>query len=384
MRPLCRAVPTLRPPFPLIALAMSSTLSLPAAVPSARLLRLPSFVGLLTHRAVYHSAFWTLIYLFNTIYVGYLIKDYTYSFYDFSVKLPFLLAVSYANSYYLLPRLLWQRRYGAYALAMLGLLLSLTVLMQILLNRLVYADLCPRQYVADAAFSPRTTLEKAFFVLTLVGLTTAFKLAKDWLNQQQYIREVEQQKLRNELAVLKSQIQPHFFFNTLNTLYSLTLKKSDQAPEIVLKLADLMSYMLYEAEAPCLALAKELASLENYLDLERLRFGPSLALAFRVTGLAAKRQIAPLLLLPFIENSFKHSAALPGEPLVITIEIEIADAALTLVVDNPKGPPRAFRRPHGLGLPNVRRRLALIYPNTHTLHITETATRYRVELTLPL
>ncbi|MBD2768683.1 histidine kinase [Hymenobacter sp. BT664] len=369
---------------------------------SARPLALPAFsvprpaaMGLLPPSLrwlqapwAYHAAFWTVLYLFNTVYKGYLTKDYPYAFYDYSVRLPVYLVACYGNMYYLLPRLLPQRRYLAYAGALAGGLLVLTVLMQIMLNLLVNARLCPddvctAEYTTPLLFSPRNTLSQLFPVLTLVGLATGLKLGKNWVGQQQALQEVERLSLKNELNFLKSQIQPHFFFNTLNNLYSLTLKKSDLAPEIVLKLADLMSYVLYDADAPLVALAKEIECLRNYLALEGLRYGTRLHLAMNVTGEPAGKQLAPLLLLPFVENSFKHGAP-PPQLLDIRIALEIEAEVLRLVVENPKNPAPPIGRNGGVGLRNVRRRLALLYPNAHQLTVADTADTYRITLEVPL
>ena len=342
----------------------------------------------------YHMAFWTLLYLFNTVYIGYLTKDYTYAFYDYSVKLPFFLVACYANLYYLLPRLLARGRYLAYAAGLFGGLFALTVLLQIIFTQLVYADLCPddvctAEYTSQLLFNPKNTLHQLFPAFMLVGLTTGLKLGKSWVWQQQIVQEMERLNLQNELAFLKSQVQPHFFFNTLNNLYSLTLKKSDLAPEIVLKLADLMSYVLYEADAAQVPLAKELESLRNYVALESLRYGPRLQLQFTVSGEPAGLYVAPLLLLPFVENSFKHSALVPPQSVAITIALAVRANVLTLQVENPKGlaqpgPGGAAPRHSGVGLKNVRRRLALLYPDAHQLTITDGAQRYKIELQLPL
>lgn len=132
--------------------------------------------------------------------------------------------------------------------------------------------------------------------------------------QQQLLQEKERQHTATELSFLKSQLQPHFFFNTLNNLYSLTVQKSDQAPEVVLRLADLMSYMLYESGAPTVALDKEILHLENYMAIERLRFGQRLTLSFEKEGATEQVNIPPLLLFAFAENSFKHGMQHTIEP----------------------------------------------------------------------
>src|SRR5580765_2422042 len=172
-------------------------------------------------RILWHILFWTILYLLNTLYVGFLLKNYQYAFYSYTVKMPFLLAICYLNLYVLFPKFLSQKKYVSYFISLSITMVGLTILMQIMLNFLVYADFCPEQYVKYALFSPENTLDKLFAIFTVVALTSGMKLTKDWVIQQQRIKEIEKQNLKNELEFLKSQIQPHFFFNTLNNLYSL-------------------------------------------------------------------------------------------------------------------------------------------------------------------
>src|SRR5262249_8589975 len=146
---------------------------------------------------------------------------------------------------------------------------------------------------------------------------------KDSLLHRQWVKEKEKQYLETELNLLKSQIQPHFFFNTLNNLYSLTLKKSDLAPEIVLKLSALMSYMLYESNASLVPLTKEVSYLENYIDVEKLRFGQRLSVEFEKKGNMDQVNIPPMILILFVENSFKHGVKHNINKISITISLEV-------------------------------------------------------------
>jgi LytS/YehU family sensor histidine kinase len=152
--------------------------------------------------------------------------------------------------------------------------------------------------------------------------------------------------LKNELEFLKSQIQPHFFFNTLNNLYSLTLKKSDLAPEVVVKLSDLMSYMLYESDSLETTLRKEVEHIKNYLDLEGLRFGKRLHLNFDIIGEVDKKKIPPLLLLPFIENAFKHGTSHETGEIHLKIELNILHDKLVFGVTNPRFENQSSRKKH--------------------------------------
>ncbi len=341
-----------------------------------------AWTNIFRNRISYHIILWLCLYLFNTIYIGFIIHNFTYSFFDFSVKLPFLLAICYFNIYFLLPRCFLSGNYIKYAFAIFGILLVLTVLLQIILNAMVYADYCPKQYVPDALFSPENTLEKMFSLSTIVIFTTGLKLSKDWFTHQQLISRAETQNLKTELDYLKMQIRPHFYFNTLNNLYALTLKKSDLAPEVVLKLADMMSYVLYESDGDRISLTKEIEHIQNYVGLEQLRFKERLEYSIGIDGDIDQVTLPPLLLLPFVENSLKHGTQ--NDHAIITISLLIKREAdcIWLITENPI-PRNQETRKKGVGLRNVIRRLDLLYQGKYQLSFGAVGSVYRVELKIP-
>ncbi|GAA4371539.1 hypothetical protein GCM10023186_00050 [Hymenobacter koreensis] len=200
--------------------------------------------------------------------------------------------------------------------------------------------------------------------------------------------ELERQNLAAELALLKAQVNPHFLFNTLNNIYSLTSEESPEAPAAVavLQLAELMRYMLYESAADTVPLTKEVSHLQSFLSLQRLRLPATDAscLRFEVADeLPAHYPIAPMLLLPLVENVFKHGD-LTARPYVLDMTLALHKGQLSFSVRNAKrrGGRPGPAGPGGVGLVNLRRRLLLLYPQRHGLHIEETATHYQVTLTL--
>jgi LytS/YehU family sensor histidine kinase len=190
---------------------------------------------------------------------------------------------------------------------------------------------------------------------------------------------LEQEKLSTELAWLKAQINPHFFFNTLNSLYSLTLARSEKSAEMVLRLSHLMRYMLYEASANTVSLKDEIAYIENYISIEQMRFADRLDLSFQYSGDTSGQLISPLLLLPFIENAFKHG--IRDSSGWITINLKVDDNFLYLKVENSYTIPVKAKEP-GLGLANVKRRLELAYPGKYELNIRQSENIYSVDLKL--
>jgi LytS/YehU family sensor histidine kinase len=219
------------------------------------------------------------------------------------------------------------------------------------------------------------------------ALFASVKLFEFWFMNQKRNQELEKEKMESELKFLKSQIHPHFLFNTLNNLYALTLDKSDRAPEVVVKLSDLLSYMLYECNAPLVPLAKEVQLLQDYLDLEKIRYPNELKVDFEVFGRVNGKNIAPLVLLPFVENGFKHGLSKQINYPWINITLEIEDYLLRFLVENNR--PKIEKADEtgyseGIGLKNVRRRLDLIYGDQYTLDISGNADTFSINLQLKL
>ena len=337
---------------------------------------------LLARRLVPHLVLWLLLFLINAVSIGYLSGTLVENVICFGVRLPFLLAVCYLNLYVLLPRYYYQSRFLSY-LALVGAsALVLNTLNLLAFQALMQKGWLPLRVAEEAQFTAVNFVYKGFFMLTILGLTAGIKLSKDHFGQKQKAESVEKERLATELALLKSQMQPHFFFNTLNNLYALTLKKSDLAPEVVLKLADLMSYVLYETDQERTALAKELAYIRSYIDLESLRFGRPLTVDFDVRGDCAPVQLPPLLLLPFIENSFKHSRNSLGPAVHIAIHLVLTPGRLSLRVSNPCAD--APVGPGGIGLRNATRRLDLLYARAYTLTQTRDQQQFTTQLDLLL
>jgi LytS/YehU family sensor histidine kinase len=221
--------------------------------------------------------------------------------------------------------------------------------------------------------------------LTVAGFAGTIKLAKYWYQQHQLNQQLEKEKLKAELQLLKAQVHPHFLFNTLNNLYALTLTNSAQAPEVVLKLSGLLRYMLYECNVPHVSLVRELQLMSDYLQLEKLRYGDRLDLSVNISGDPAGKLMAPLLLIPFLENSFKHGASEHLDQAWISVDILVRDNTLKFKVINAIP---AAESPQvltgGLGLVNVRKRLQLLYPGTHELKTIREGETFLVSLTLQL
>jgi sensor histidine kinase YesM len=233
-----------------------------------------------------------------------------------------------------------------------------------------------------------TFKEIVLFFLVYILITTLLKLSKSWFlvsELQKELLEKEKQKTEIELKALKAQINPHFFFNTLNNIYSMALDRDERLPATVLQLSDLMRYFLYESKDHFVPLEKELIVIKDYIALQKIRKGEKLKIEFTCSGEVNEQQIAPLLLITFLENAFKHGASDTKEAF-INSEIIIAKNQLRFMAENSMGMADKIKEKeyHGLGLENIRRQLELLYPGKHSLDIEIKQNSYRVQLQLEL
>lgn len=218
-------------------------------------------------------------------------------------------------------------------------------------------------------------------VLLLIG--GFIRLGYSFLRNQNEKKAMENAHLNAEVNFLKSQINPHFLFNTLNGIYSQAHQKSEHTENSILKLSDLLRYVLYDSSEDKVDLGKDIQYLTNYIDLQKLRLSQKVTIRYNVNGSTKGKQIAPLLLITFVENAFKHGISYTN-PSTINIAITIFEKTLTLLVSNPVTETNSFVSTGGLGLKNVTRRLDLLYPEKYLLDIVHNDYLYIVNLTINL
>lgn len=220
--------------------------------------------------------------------------------------------------------------------------------------------------------------------ITICGIFLSIKMFKSW-----YLKEQEKQILitenaNAEIQLLKAQVHPHFLFNTLNNIYSFTLNKDPCAAGLVLKLSDTMNYMITECEEPFVALEKELKMISDYIGLEKVRYGNSLDISFNIAGDYNNKLVVPLLMIPFVENSFKHGASKMLRHPWIHLSIQADEDLLHFTLVNSKPADETVQIKGGIGLKNVQKRLELIYPGAHLLSIESTINTFTVNMQVPL
>lgn len=280
----------------------------------------------------------------------------------------------FLNTEWLAPRLLRKRGIGAYLLSLLGLALFFIVLQGFMKNWLLAPD------CKGVAFH---SYKAIFPVLFVTAVATGYAMVMYMLEGEKIAREERQERLQSELSFLRSQISPHFIFNILNSIVYLIRSKSPLAEPVTIKLSELMRYMLYESNDTQIPLEKELSYLENYIELQKIRFEEDVEISLNIEGEIASQLIEPMLMIPFVENAFKHGVGLVAQPM-IDIALKFDEKEMTFKVRNKITPetPADKDASSGIGLQNVRRRLELLYPDSHRQELNRSDEWFVAELWL--
>lgn len=338
-------------------------------------------------RVFTHVLFWLSVTIFLLLLFQVGGPGYWAIFKILMMLLPVHLFYFYTLSYFIVPKYLYTRKF--LQLAVMLVLLTLLCASVYRVIEILFADpyflkemrkLNPQAKwkKLDGTFLQQLTNPEYFIHAleqsnSIVWIGLVIKFVQMW-------HERKQVALQSELNFLKSQIHPHFLFNTLNNLYALTLKQSAKSPEVVLGLSDILRYMLYECDSDYVPLRRDIAIIRNYLTLEKLRYGERLDLNFNQSGPIEDQIIAPLLMIPLIENAFKHGASEMMEEAWVNIDLDVDMNRLKLKVSN--GRPDQTNTPSiscgNIGILNLRKRLELLYPQRHTLTIYEEEDMYLV------
>jgi Histidine kinase len=300
-----------------------------------------------------------------------------------------LLGFFYLNFLYLIPKFYFTRRFGIFFL-----FVALCLVVAIVLPNLFFQDGMPRMGAGlgmnmplppnmYGPMKPRHFLFPPRYFGSMLHFFLIFFLSF-LLRLNRRLDDIQREKLKTEVSYLKAQINPHFLFNTLNSLYALTLEKSDAAPEAVLKLSSMMRYVVTESGRDSVPLESEINYLKNYVSLQRLRMDADTRFTFTIKGNLSDKQISPMLLIPFIENAFKYGIS-PDEEAVINIDITVEENVLQINVRNKKV--KIALQPDkesGFGLENTRQRLEYLYANRYELTLNDKEGYYNVQLKIQL
>lgn len=287
----------------------------------------------------------------------------------------FLLPPIYFSVYFLVPALLQKKRYLLFGLGMVGVAVIWGWFVSFF------------EPWTDAHWfgmvSEQKNPEDGILVISfLLILTVMINLSYRWFYQQSILKRLENERLNKELSLLKNQINPHFFFNTLNNLYALSLEKSEETPEVILKLSEMMRYAIYECQEPYVPLTSEVKYLESYIALQQIRQHEGTVI-FDHELTHSQAMIAPMLLIVFVENAYKHGVDKVTEGSFVRIDLRADKSSINFIIENNFGKSDEATQ-GGLGLENVKRRLSLIYPDKYQLSARSEGNIFKVSLHIQL
>ncbi|NJB82248.1 sensor histidine kinase [Wenyingzhuangia aestuarii] len=310
---------------------------------------------------------------------------------DFYIKAVTYLSVFYFNYLILVPYLLLNKRIFLYITVSIVFFVLIPMLIEPLNRHPNFRDFNPRvpRFDDPNTIFPRFRRDfkhpgflNYLLVILFFALSTSARLMMEWYKKEKERVLIASQKVSSELSFLRTQLNPHFLFNTLNSIYSLANKKSDDTTTAIITLSELMRYMIYEVNEELVPLKKEVAYIQNYIDLQLLRLKDSSGVRINIIG-DLNYRIEPLLLISFIENAFKYGTDFKGNT-DICIKITVTNHVLHLYVYNTLSIQKDKNKSSGIGLENIKNRLNLLYPNQHELTITADKNSFKVNLNIQL
>lgn len=354
-----------------------------------------------------HAVFWLGFILIPHIVMG---IPFQYEFFEFKLlETSLLVCLFYLNAYLFVPKLLLAKKYVWYCI-----LIATVIFGGMHMSKQFMPPKMPRNVVAfeidnhppvslgekvyrnDNKIYDNNHVHKKFkrieqkranfmglLLLIIVSVSTGYRYALQMYKYERTMKDLQTAHVLSELQLMKSQMNPHFLFNTLNSIYSLSLKKSDDTPKAILQVSDMLRYITYDTNEMYVSLNKEVAYIQNYIALQKLRVSPDSIVSFIVEGEMGNKQVAPMVLLPFVENACKHGISSQGV-LNMQANLLIDNDKIVFTVINTRYNNVKNSENNGIGIDNVRRRLQALYPNLHQLDISQTSDSYKVELTITI
>ncbi len=331
---------------------------------------------------VFHLAFWIVYFSFFFYQVSFGFgreRSLIESFGEAALHVGFIVAIVYINYSFLFPRYMRDKKLFSFVISFLFFFIIDIGLYVFLKRQETYGT---RMF--EIFSSTRFIIHHSLSVLFIVVFVTMFRFVEEWFGMETRKKELENENLNTELRFLKEQINPHFLFNTLNSLYYLSTVNSPNTPDVIMKLSQMMRYMLYDSNRATVPLSQEIEYMKNYIELEEMRIDKEVPISLTIIGNTEQFTIVPLILNTFLENAFKHGLNNHNKDGFIRILINVENNELKFMVENSKPANPDFKEKSGIGLPNVKRRLDLSYPEKYSLDIAEDQETYKVNLTLSL
>lgn len=306
--------------------------------------------------------------------------------YKIVFRIPLIALAAYFILYYLIPKFSQERDRGKLFLWILGVMIFLGVGVRYYRYFILGPLVDPDQVIDFDVWDFRRILSEILQSMVVISMAIAIKLIKNKTELQQKNEELAAEKKAAELGFLKAQMHPHFLFNTLNTLYSETIQDSGKAQLVVLHLSNLLRFILDECQKPLIPVQYEIKVVKDFIALEELRHGARLNVNLEVTDVNPHTMLSPLIFLPFVENSFKHTLLNKRGPITIDISIRGEADRLHLLIGNDNdtsSPSQRNGHKHGHGISNIRRQLDLLYGKEYALNVDASQEKYVVSLYIP-
>jgi sensor histidine kinase YesM len=330
-----------------------------------------------------HFWFWGVYFLLNFLRWGAYFNDYGYSFKSNLIEFTLHIPLVYFNLFVLVPRYVLKSKYYKYTF---GLLLSLMVVYLLKTGMTYYIiseNIWPEANREYRPFEINHIVAVCIGELYVLAMASSVYLTLTWLKERDRNRALREEQFKIKLKYLKNQIQPHFFFNTLNNLYALSLESSDKVPDVIIKLSKLMEYVLYDIEGTkFVPLIKEIDYIQNYIEIEKLRF-ENVEVTINIESNIDEVKVPPLLFISLLENAFKHGGY-NNNKLKIKINCKIVDGFLNFEIINNFVLSPSIKSPKGIGLTNTKKRLKLIFKNNYVLEYKIKFNYYIIQLQIPI
>lgn len=345
---------------------------------------------LINTRILSHIAFWVTVVLVLAYHGSLFGGNLGDNLINMLTLLPVQMIAAYALIYYQIPQWLNNGRYLAFGISLLILAYLLSALARLSVIHIAQPlmvvetlDESIGEILTDPLYLIQVFTTSVYIPAALLFL---LKMTKERFAQQNQLITLEKEKRTTELDFLKAQMNPHFLFNTLNNIYSLAKNRAEQTPEMILKLSEILDYTIYECNEATVPVKKEWELIENYVDLETLRYTDELTIMLDEHVDDNEVRVAPLILISLVENAFKYSLKRVDDVPVIKVLLKVADRALNFEVFNSKAMnlPESKEEKQGIGVQNVRRQLDLLYPDRYTIDIEDRPDSYKVSLTIKL
>jgi two-component system, LytTR family, sensor kinase len=310
--------------------------------------------------------FWLLYFLYEWIGQASIASEYRRYLINALVIVPIAGLATWYTTQVLIKQYLLKKRTTAFRIAFIVSVVVFTLIRRAFNYYYTYPHYYPHGQYMPFLFPPKVIIE-AVNIYLIVALYTMFYFLRAWYEQQRLAQELLRDKAVAQLELLKNQVQPHFIFNTLNNIYSLSLKNSPRTSDLIYRLSSLLSYMLYDSRHELIPVSKEMEYIHNYIELEKIRYGERLDVSVNCFDAVDKFTIPPLLILPLVENSFKHGVSNDVGNSWIRVDLTVKDDWLTVKIENSRVADslNGHALYKGIGMENVKKRLEIMYPDRH-------------------